>query len=1657
MTTLALTAAALLWLHAVAAHAVITNVTSSSSGTGDTGFGEIVTTTEGTVSTAPNSFTVRYGYLQYRYALLAPDDHPVGTASANYVTNFSVVSSGNYDMTVTAYRAGEVRREHLDIVPVAVSCGVQLLPMPAPVLTLNGVEPGPGLGDITLPGALIDLGSDDQAIELAEGARSQTVSFRNRPTNDNVALAFNLAAATRMESPGCEVSARLGSQGLAADIFFCPTCGYPGTGNRDIDADGMFVTVVIQDLCGNGDPNPGEECDTGEANGTLGSCCTATCQLRAPDEICRPAAGDCDQADVCNGASAECPADLKQPALHVCRPEAADGCDVAELCDGVDNACPADLKKGNGALCRPANPDALGCDIAEVCDGGVCQPDAKQPPGTTCQADANVCTNERCDESGQCAHVPVTPVGKICDDGLFCNGDDRCNAAGACAAHLNAPCAGTDTCDEVGNACLPQPPILVTNAEDGGEGSLRAAMGAANLHAGPDSIGFDPEFFRSPRRIVLTGALPDIGGDLAINGPGASLLTIDADHLSRVLRVEDGATVELSGVTLSGGDAGAGPGGGILNEGGLTITGCHITGNRAAFAGGISNALGASLFVHRSTISNNSATGNSTAGGIASVSDVTITNSTISGNRATGSGGDNGGGLRLGSATIENSTITDNFAVGQNRAGGLRISVGTVTLRNCIVAANTSATPDISSQTGSLTSGGFNLVGNPGSLTINGNNDQKGTPAAPLDPQLFPLTDNRGGTPTHALRLTSPALDRGSRFGAIADQRGLARPFDTAGIAGAGDESDIGAVEMRPVVVTKATDAGAGSLRQVIADAADDSDVLFDPAVFSVPRTVTTAAGEMVIATRLTVLGPGADRLTLSGGNAGRIFRILAGVDVALSDLRLADGSTSNGGAITSSSNLAVNRCAVANNRAANVGGGLAIDSGAVGRFAASTLSGNRSGLRGGAVHLLGATATFANCTISGNRSGTLGGAVALFNANRPNLAIELTDSTIVDNSGTDAAGLRVQTGAGVIASAALRNSIIANDGTNLRAVAGAGGTAAFVSRGFNLSDDEAGGFLDDDTDQFGADPKLGPLQYNGGPTQTHMPLPGSPALDQGTGVGRDQRGRTRLFDAAGVPAVPGGDNSDIGAVEAHPAIVINDSNAETGSLRDIVTNALPDTDVWFDPVFFATDRIIFLTSEIPIGETVTIQGPAVPTIVSGSGSVRVFNIASDVSVAISDLDMRDGASQPSGGVIASGGDLTLTRCSIQKGETDAQGGGVFLQGAVGRFTDSLIHLNHAASRGGGIGLDGASAILTNCTVSENTAPIFGGGISLFTSASDQTLAVTNSTFAKNTASDGGAIRVEAFPNRSATATLRNTILAGLSPTLGTLPGTNATATITSLGYNLSTDAAEGLLDDNTDQTGTDPLLGPLQDNGGATLTHLLLPGSPAIDQGDSSGASTDQRGVPRPLDDPARQNASGGDGADIGAVEAPLPPPPTATATPTVTLTRTASATATVTRTRTATGTHTATVPLATATQTRTGTQPTAANTATATRTPTATQTQPTATHTATATRTATATQTRTGTQPTATATPSGGPAAATPTDSPSPTPTVTPLPGACVGDCDGNRQVTISELILAVNIALGSRPTSDCLAADSTGDGTVTINEIITAVGNALGGCPG
>jgi hypothetical protein len=105
------------------------------------------------------------------------------------------------------------------------------------------------------------------------------------------------------------------------------------------------------------------------------------------------------------------------------------------------------------------------------------------------------------------------------------------------------------------------------------------------------------------------------------------------------------------------------------------------------------------------------------------------------------------------------------------------------------------------------------------------------------------------------------------------------------------------------------------------------------------------------------------------------------------------------------------------------------------------------------------------------------------------------------------------------------------------------------MSNGYNLFGDATGGTIIPKTgDQIGTsgapiNPLLGSLDDNGGPTETCALLLGSPALDKGghiEGMTKDQRGQFRPLDDPLVAAAPGGDNSDIGAFEAQPALPAN-------------------------------------------------------------------------------------------------------------------------------------------------------------------------------------------------------------------------------------------------------------------------------------------------------------------------------------------------------------------------------------------------------------------------------------------------------------------------------------------------------------------------------------
>jgi hypothetical protein len=283
---------------------------------------------------------------------------------------------------------------------------------------------------------------------------------------------------------------------------------------------------------------------------------------------------------------------------------------------------------------------------------------------------------------------------------------------------------------------------------------------------------------------------------------------------------------------------------------------------------------------------------------------------------------------------------------------------------------------------------------------------------------------------------------------------------------------------------------------------------------------------------------------------------------------------------------------------------------------------------------------------------------------------------------------------------------------------------------------------------------------------------------------------------------------------------------------------------------------------------------------VSGAGIYNDGGFGSATLTVSGSLLRSNSSSAAGGGVYNSGafGSATLTlSASTLSGNSASSGAGIYNDGYSGNatLTVSASTLNGNLAGGGGAGIynsgqsSGTGSVqIANSTLSGNLAGGHsGGGIyNDGTSSGMVTLTVQACTFSGNT---GGI-----FNNGLANLQLDNTILnAGAS-------GVNlasASGTVVSSGFNLSSDDGGGFLTTATDRINTDPMLGPLQDNGGPTFTHALLCGSPAIDQGKNLSASpADQRGTgfARTVVAPALPKPPGGDGTDIGAFEVQQPCP---------------------------------------------------------------------------------------------------------------------------------------------------------------------------------------
>ena len=643
----------------------------------------------------------------------------------------------------------------------------------------------------------------------------------------------------------------------------------------------------------------------------------------------------------------------------------------------------------------------------------------------------------------------------------------------------------------------PAPPAVVP--KDAFDSALFAVQngggGTITFNCGP-SIHFIEFFAGSTGKIINTPVVINADNKIVLN----------AYNERRHFYVEANGSLTLQNITLVQGFNNTSGGGSIYNLGTLILEGATVLDSNVDVnrSGGAILSSGGPVTITGSRLENN--TGGSVGGLylVGESADATITNSIFRNNRTTNTTYGLGGAITTwdgADVTIHTSTLEDNqarqggaiynhfaattIAIDANAkvitntatltGGGISNLHGTITISNSTLAGNAAQAGDgggIYASGGLLTISSSTLFSNSVAADHSGGAiSSQGGPVTITDSRLEDNTAGKGGG-LHLIGETADATIANTIF---RNNRTTAVPstgaFGNGGAISTQDGAD--------VTIRHATLQGNQALR--------------GGAISSQPgdTTITIEAATQLISNTATIVGGGIDNhgsvsvsnSTVSGNSAGQFgggIYNFAGSSLSVSNSTISGNSAQFGGGIYNfdGSSMSVSNSTVSGNSAQGRGGGI----GNEGTLSVnnSTLSGNSAQLGGGIYHGSAASVSVGNSTLSGN-SAQLGGGIYNF------------------------AG----------SSLSVSNSIIANSSS------GGDCNGSFTNLGHNLIEDNSCGF------SGGTDPKLGPLQDNGGPTLTHALLPGSPAIDTGAStLAADQRGVLR----------PQGSAADIGAFELIPA-----------------------------------------------------------------------------------------------------------------------------------------------------------------------------------------------------------------------------------------------------------------------------------------------------------------------------------------------------------------------------------------------------------------------------------------------------------------------------------------------------------------------------------------
>ena len=596
------------------------------------------------------------------------------------------------------------------------------------------------------------------------------------------------------------------------------------------------------------------------------------------------------------------------------------------------------------------------------------------------------------------------------------------------------------------------------------------------------------------------GVFNDAGGQL--NVTNATISNNVANRAGGGIEAVAGTTTNLLNVILSGNNAGVAPdavgspgnGGGfhITGSGNATLVGGEVSDNVAGLeGGGLWNGSG-TMTIQGTLITRNTARGNASDDGGGGVFNnagtLTITGATISNNVASGTSGSGGGLLSLvGAVSITGSTLS--FNTSKRAGGGVEIVNGSIGLLTSVLFSNTATGGASAAGNGGAihTSGTAGVTISGGSLVSNQAATEGGAIWIQRGGALFAL----GNVVIANNRAHGPTADDGG--GAVFNNGGaisLNNAFLFGNVADGPSGSGGGIFNLGGSVVISNSFIGSNIANRAGGGIEDNGGT-------TQLNTVTVTANRVIGAPGNGggVHATGASRITIVGSTITQNFAALEG-----------------GGLWNSSSGTLTVTDSTVDGNIATMGAGLFADgaSGSI-TIVSSTVSRNIANESGGGILIEGGSHQIINSTVSSNFAKAGGGIQSLGGTT------DLTSVTIASNNANQGGGINSVGG-----TVSIFGSIIA---TNFAAV-GADVAGAIMSKGSNLIGNPAGATITGV--QAGninnVNPRLGSLQNNGGPTETHAILTGSPAIDAAVGpsLSVDQRGIAR----------PQGANADIGAFE---------------------------------------------------------------------------------------------------------------------------------------------------------------------------------------------------------------------------------------------------------------------------------------------------------------------------------------------------------------------------------------------------------------------------------------------------------------------------------------------------------------------------------------------